>query len=92
MERVGQYLGPLLDTYLHIYNKHSPENQKDEMISYLMVWHSRDVLAKYLDLYWESDMDLYLDNILQCGSNEDDHNSGMVVNFVVYHLSAMSAK
>ena len=40
------------------------EYQKSELISDLVVWHLGDVLVKYLDLYWESDVDLYLDIML----------------------------
>ena len=37
------------------------------MIVDLMVWHFGAVLARYLELYWESDTDLKLGNILACG-------------------------
>ena len=67
MQRVGQYLGPLLDINLDIHNGYSSEAQKDEMVEYLMVWHLGDVLANYLDQYWASYMDIYVDNLLTCG-------------------------
>ena len=67
MQRVGQYLGPLLDINLDIHNGYSSEAQKYEMVEYLMVWHLGDVLANYLDQYWASYMDIYVDNLLTCG-------------------------
>ena len=40
------------------------------MISDLMIWHLGAVLEKYLDMYWVSEMKLYLDNLLACGSSK----------------------
>ena len=44
------------------------EAQNGEMIADFMVWHLGCVLAKYLDLYLSSDMSIYVNNILTCGS------------------------
>ena len=63
-----KYLEPLLDIYWDIQKEHIPEVQKDAMISYLMLWHLGAVLARYLELYWSSEMDIYLDIILECVS------------------------
>ena len=57
----------LLNIYVDIHKEHMSEAQNGEMIAYLMVWHLGHVLAKDLELYLESEMDLYLDNILTCG-------------------------
>ena len=65
---MGQYLEPLLDIYWDIQKEHIPEFQKYEMISDLMLWHLGAVLARYLELYWSSEMDIYLDIILECVS------------------------
>ena len=68
LQLLGQYLGPLLEIYLDIQREHISESQKDEMNTYFMVCYFGDVLAKYLNMYWESDIDLYLYSLLKCVS------------------------
>ena len=44
------------------------EAHKDEIIAYFMVWNLVAMLTKYLYLYWVSEVEIYLDNILACKS------------------------
>ena len=62
------------------------EYQKNEIIEDFMVWRLGAVLAKYLDLYWVSDMGIYLDNLLACGSKVKSRKAAMVIYLMVYHL------
>ena len=71
-------MGPLLEIYLDTQKEQRLESQKNKIIADLMVWKIGAVLAKCLDLYWVSDMDLYLGNLLSCGSNAEAYKSAMV--------------
>ena len=62
------------------------------MIADLMVWHLGDVLYKYLDLDGSSEIGLYLDNMLTCGSNAEFQNTVMVADLGFFHLSDVLAK
>ena len=62
------------------------------MIVDLIFFHWGDVLEKELDIYWASEMEIYLDNILACGYIVESQKAEMVEYLVVYHLSAMLSK
>ena len=64
LKRFGQYLVPLWNIYRDIHMEHRSESHGCEMIADLRVWHLGYMLANLLYVYLESEMDLYVDNIL----------------------------
>ena len=92
LQWLKQDLVKFLDIYWYLQKENRPESQNYEMIAYLTVWYLGAVLAKSLDLYWESYMELYLDNILECGSKVEAQKAVMVEYSMVYHLGAVLSK
>ena len=62
------------------------------MIADFMVCRFGAMMAKYLDLYWELEMDLYWDYMLAYGSNSKSQKAEMVAYLLVYYLSDLLTK